>query len=138
VLPALGARSLPGSPDAQPPGQGARGRLVRSAGARRACYEAPSLELARELRKDVVKRFRDRLPAAIACFEDDFEACIAHLRFPILIPRRPYARIQLPASRGIRFTALSALLQVFSPSEVVMIHLAVSRKPKLVRPLLAG
>lgn len=22
-------------------------------------------------------------PAAVACFEDDFEACIAHLRFPI-------------------------------------------------------
>jgi transposase-like protein len=49
----------------------------------RACYEAPSLELARALREDVVKRFRDRLPAAMACFEDDFEACIAHLRFPI-------------------------------------------------------
>ena len=49
----------------------------------RACYEAPSLELARALRQDVVKRFRDRFPAAIACFEDDFEACIAHLRFPI-------------------------------------------------------
>lgn len=44
----------------------------------RACYEAPSLELARALRQDVVKRFRDRLPAAMACFEDDFDACIAH------------------------------------------------------------
>ena len=49
----------------------------------RASYEAPSLELARALRQDVVKRFRDRLPAAMACFEDDFDACIAHLRFPI-------------------------------------------------------
>ncbi len=44
----------------------------------RACYEAPSLELARELRKDVVKRFGDRFPAAIACFEDDFEALGGH------------------------------------------------------------
>ncbi len=49
----------------------------------RGCYEAPSLEMARALRKDVVARFRDRFPAAMACFEDDFEACIAHLRFPI-------------------------------------------------------
>jgi len=31
----------------------------------------------------VVKRFRDRFPAARACFEDDFEVCVAHLRFPI-------------------------------------------------------
>ena len=49
----------------------------------RACYEAPSVEMARALRQDVVARFRDRFPAAMACFEDDFEACIAHLRFPI-------------------------------------------------------
>ena len=49
----------------------------------RACYEAPSLEMARALRQDVVARFGDRFPSAIACFEDDFEACIAHLRFPI-------------------------------------------------------
>ena len=49
----------------------------------RACYEAPSLEMARALRQDVVARFGNRFPSAIACFEDDFEACIAHLRFPI-------------------------------------------------------
>lgn len=49
----------------------------------RACYEAPSLEMARALREDVAKRFRDRFPAALACFEDDFDACIAYLRFPI-------------------------------------------------------
>ena len=49
----------------------------------RACYEAPSLEMARALRKDVAARFRDRFPAAMACFEDDCEACIAHRRFPI-------------------------------------------------------
>jgi transposase-like protein len=31
----------------------------------------------------VVSRYAKTLPAAVACFEDDFEACIAHLRFPI-------------------------------------------------------
>ena len=49
----------------------------------RACYEAPSLEMAAALRDDVVRRFESRLPAAMACFTDDFEACTAHLRFPI-------------------------------------------------------
>ena len=49
----------------------------------RACYEAPSLEMAAALRDDVVRRFEGRLPAAMACFTDDFEACTAHLRFPI-------------------------------------------------------
>ena len=49
----------------------------------KACYEAPSLEMARALRQGVVDRYAKTLPAAVACFEDDFEACIAHLRFPI-------------------------------------------------------
>jgi len=49
----------------------------------KACYEAPSLEMARALRQGVVDRYAKTFPAAVACFEDDFEACIAHLRFPI-------------------------------------------------------
>ncbi len=49
----------------------------------KACYEAPSLEMARALRQGLVDRYAKTFPAAVACFEDDFEACIARLRFPI-------------------------------------------------------
>jgi len=34
---------------------------------------------ARKIRAD----YADLLPSALACFEDDFEACIAHLRLPV-------------------------------------------------------
>jgi transposase-like protein len=47
----------------------------------RACYQAPSRAIARELRAGVVADYQRELPNAVACFEDDFEACIAHLRF---------------------------------------------------------
>lgn len=49
----------------------------------RACYQAPSLAVARSLKEAVVERFAKDLPASVACFIDDFEACIAHLRFPL-------------------------------------------------------
>lgn len=49
----------------------------------RAAYQAPGPALARlaaaEFRKHWIKEF----PAAVACFEDDFEACIAHLQLPV-------------------------------------------------------
>lgn len=48
-----------------------------------ACYQAPSAAVARKLREDLVERFGKPLPAAVACFQEDFEACIAHLRFPL-------------------------------------------------------
>lgn len=48
-----------------------------------ACYRAASPTLARMLREDLVTTYGRDLPSAVACFEDDFEACIAHLRFPI-------------------------------------------------------
>src|SRR5207249_11635391 len=35
------------------------------------------------LKEEFVKRFERELPSATACFLDDFEACIAHLRLPI-------------------------------------------------------
>ncbi len=47
----------------------------------RAAYQAPSREIARMLRDEVVKTYQRDLPTAVRCFEDDFEACIAHLRF---------------------------------------------------------
>lgn len=49
----------------------------------RACYQAPSAAVARTLRDGVVERFEKSLPSSVACFADDFEACIAHLRFPL-------------------------------------------------------
>jgi putative transposase len=36
------------------------------------------------------RRLRDVLPSAFACFEDDFGACIAHLRLPVT--HRRFAR----------------------------------------------
>lgn len=46
-------------------------------------YQAQSPMLARLGRDEFVNRFERELPAAVSCFLDDFEACIAHLRLPI-------------------------------------------------------
>jgi transposase-like protein len=48
-----------------------------------ACYQAPSRAIARELAKGMRTDYGAVLPSAVACFEDDFEACIAHLRLPV-------------------------------------------------------
>jgi putative transposase len=48
-----------------------------------ACYQAASPALARLLRDDMVSTYGAALPSALACLQDDFEACIAHLRFPL-------------------------------------------------------
>ena len=47
-----------------------------------AAYRAPSLALARVNRDDVVARYERRYPAAVRCFLEDFEACVAHLNLP--------------------------------------------------------
>jgi putative transposase len=47
------------------------------------CYQAASPALARMLRDDVVATYGGELPSAVACLDDDFEACIAHLTFPL-------------------------------------------------------
>ena len=49
----------------------------------RACYEAASPALATLLREDFAQVYGRELPAVVQCFTDDFEACIAHLRFPL-------------------------------------------------------
>ncbi len=49
----------------------------------RACYEAASPALAALLRDDFVQAYERELPALVKCFLEDFEACIAHLRFPL-------------------------------------------------------
>ena len=48
-----------------------------------ACYQAPSPALARLLRDDIATTYGKDLPSAVACLDDDFKACIAHLRFPL-------------------------------------------------------
>jgi transposase-like protein len=49
----------------------------------RACYEAASPALATLLREDFIQAYARELPALVKCFTDDFDACIAHLRFPL-------------------------------------------------------
>ena len=46
-----------------------------------AAYQAPSRAIARELAAGIVADYGRELERA--CFMDDFEACIAHLRFPV-------------------------------------------------------
>jgi transposase-like protein len=48
-----------------------------------ATYQAPSRAIARDLAEGIVADYQASLPSAVACFMDDFEACIAHLRLPI-------------------------------------------------------
>ena len=48
-----------------------------------ACYQAPSRAIARELTNGIRSEYAATLPSAVSCFEDDFEACIAHLRLPV-------------------------------------------------------
>ncbi len=48
-----------------------------------AAYQAPSRAIARDLGQGLVADYEATLPSAVACFQDDFEACIAHLRLPV-------------------------------------------------------
>jgi transposase-like protein len=48
-----------------------------------AAYQAPSRAIARDLAEGLVADYETGLPSAVACFQDDFEACIAHLRLPV-------------------------------------------------------
>lgn len=48
----------------------------------RAAYQAPSPALARLLGDEVKARYQKRFPAAVGCFLEDFEACVAHLYLP--------------------------------------------------------
>lgn len=51
--------------------------------AARAVYQASSPTVAKLARQEFVQAWGRELPSAVACFEDDFDACIAHLRLPI-------------------------------------------------------
>ncbi len=48
-----------------------------------ASHQALSRQIARELADGLVADDQSELPNAVACFMDDVEACIAHLRLPI-------------------------------------------------------
>jgi transposase-like protein len=48
-----------------------------------AAYQAPSRAIARDLAEGLVGDYETELPSAVACFSDDFEACIAHQRMPV-------------------------------------------------------
>ena len=50
--------------------------------AAKAAYEAPSPSMAKALRDDLVGRYEKACPSAVRCFQEDFEACIAHLSCP--------------------------------------------------------
>lgn len=45
--------------------------------------QAPSRVIACDLADGVVRDYEHDLPSAVACFPDDFETCVAHLRLPI-------------------------------------------------------
>ena len=72
MLPALGTSTLPGAPDAQFGGEGSDRSVAR-------VQNAGGGLLPGSVTGD---RARARA-SAVSCFEDDFEACIAHLRLPV-------------------------------------------------------
>lgn len=84
-----------------------------------AAYQAPSRAIARELARGVAADFQATLPSAVACFQDDFEACIAHLRMPI------------PHRRATRTTNLLERLFVEERRRLKIIPNAFGEKPVL-------
>jgi len=84
-----------------------------------ATYQAPSRAMARELAEGILKDYEAALPSAVACFQDDFEACIAHLRMPIT------------HRRAIRTTNLLERLFVEERRRLKIIPNAFGEKPVL-------
>ena len=60
-----------------------RSRRIHGRNRVTACYQAPSRAIARQLATGIRADYANVLPSALACFEDDFESCIAHLRLPV-------------------------------------------------------
>ncbi|MDX1489164.1 MAG: transposase, partial [Acidiferrobacterales bacterium] len=82
-------------------------------------YQAPSRAIARDLAHGVVADYEAALPSAVACFQDDFEACIAHLRMPVT------------HRRAIRTTNLLERLFVEERRRLKIIPNAFGEKPVL-------
>jgi transposase-like protein len=53
-----------------------------------AIYDAPNREMADVLVTDFIERYGEVYPSAVACFQDDLEACLAFLKCPIIHHRR--------------------------------------------------
>jgi transposase-like protein len=53
-----------------------------------AAYYAPNQEVARLVAADVLKQYQTLFPAAMKSFQDDWEACIAYLRCPLVHHKR--------------------------------------------------
>jgi putative transposase len=84
-----------------------------------AVYQAPSRAIARELAEGLATDYEAELPSAVACFLDDFEACIAHLRMPVT------------HRRAIRTTNLLERLFVEERRRLKIIPNAFGEKPVL-------
>jgi putative transposase len=82
-----------------------------------AAYQAPSRAIARELAAGVVADYGRKYDSAVACFMDDFEACIAHLRSRSPIAGRSARRICLGVC-SLRSAAASRSSPMPSASEV--------------------
>ena len=53
-----------------------------------AVYDAPNREVADVMVADFLERYGEVYPSAVACFQDDLEACLAFLKCPIIHHRR--------------------------------------------------
>ena len=84
-----------------------------------AAYQAPSRAIARDLADGVVADFEAELPTTVACFRDDIEACIAHVRMPVT------------HRRAIRTTNLLERLFVEERRRLKIIPNAFGEKPVL-------
>jgi transposase-like protein len=84
-----------------------------------AAYQAPSRAIARDLANGVVRDHEAELPSVVACFRDDLDACIAHLRLPIT------------HRRAIRTTNLLERLFVEERRRLKIIPNAFGEKPVL-------
>src|SRR5262249_52385962 len=91
----------------------------------RACYEAASAALATLLRDGFVQAYERARPTLVACFLEDFDACIAHLPFP------------LRHRKVIRTTNLLERLFLEERRRTKIIPHAFGERPMLLRRLLA-
>ncbi len=70
----------------------------------RAACQAPSRAIARDLGAGPVRQWESGFPSAVACFQDGFEACIAHLRMPVR-HRKAIRTANLPGACSARSAA---------------------------------
>jgi len=84
-----------------------------------ACYHAASPVPARMLRDDLAVTYGAAVPSALACLQDDFEACIVRLRFP-LAHRRSIRTTNLPERLfGEEWRPTKAILHAFGERAVL-------------------